>query len=234
MNYRKVGIAFIILAVVLFGIVLLRYGMYRYENHIAEQGAEDILEIIQSEIKDNQNKDTDSDFDSDSNDSDNSNEANSSEDTNQEGNVSEPDDKESTETEESTEDTSVNVPNLSKKYLGILTIPDLNRELPVMKDWDYERLKKAPCRQFGSLENDNLVIVAHYYDSHFGNISSLEEGAKITFTDMAGKLHQYAVVMVDTIDATDVDKVEKSGYDLVLYTCTFSGKKRIAVFCNRI
>ena len=29
------------------------------------------------------------------------------------------------------------------------------------------------------------------------------------------------------------DEVEKSGYDLVLYTCTYGGKTRVTVFCDR-
>ena len=34
-------------------------------------------------------------------------------------------------------------------------------------------------------------------------------------------------------DPTDVDAVKNSGYDLVLYTCTYGGKTRIVVFCDR-
>jgi len=30
-----------------------------------------------------------------------------------------------------------------------------------------------------------------------------------------------------------VEAVEHSGHDLVLYTCTYGGKTRIVVFCDR-
>ena len=33
---------------------------------------------------------------------------------------------------------------------------------------------------------------------------------------------------------TDTDKVKDSGADLILYTCTYGGEKRVAVFCNRV
>ena len=40
--------------------------------------------------------------------------------------------------------------------IGILTIPALNLELPVLTDWSYEKLKKAPCHYFGSCYEKNF------------------------------------------------------------------------------
>ena len=34
--------------------------------------------------------------------------------------------------------------------IGILTVPALELELPVLTDWSYEKLKKAPCHYYGS------------------------------------------------------------------------------------
>ena len=48
-------------------------------------------------------------------------------------------------------------------YIGTLTIPALELELPVMAQWDYDRLTIAPCRQFGTTQTDDLVIAAHNY-----------------------------------------------------------------------
>lgn len=119
-------------------------------------------------------------------------------------------------------------------YIGYLSIPALNMELPVMSEWDYDRLQIAPCRQFGSTWTDDLVIAAHNYKTHFGNLSSLSEKDRVVFTDMDGNENFYEVEAVETIDPTAVDDVQNSGYDLVLYTCTYSGATRVAVFCNRI
>lgn len=119
------------------------------------------------------------------------------------------------------------------EYIGILSIPDLSLELPVMDDWDYSRLKLAPCRQFGSVRTDDLVIAAHNYKHHFGALRKLETGARITFTDMEGGETAYLVKQSETLDPTAVDAVQNSGYDLVLYTCTYGGSSRVAVFCDR-
>ena len=44
-------------------------------------------------------------------------------------------------------------------------------------------------------------------------------------------LHEVAVV--DTLAPTEVEAVQNSDYDLVLYTCTYGGKTRVTVFCDR-
>lgn len=119
------------------------------------------------------------------------------------------------------------------EYVGYITIPDLDVELPVMAEWDYVRLKLAPCRQFGSSRTDDLVIAAHNYPQHFGRLKELSPGAEVIFTDMDGIVNYYAVEEITTLQPTDVEQVQKSGYDLVLYTCTYGGKSRVTAYCNR-
>lgn len=120
-----------------------------------------------------------------------------------------------------------------QEYIGYLSIPALGIELPVMSGWDYDKLKLAPCRQFGSTRTDDLVIAAHNYKRHFGGLSSLSAGDTITFTDMDGEVSTYAVAKVETLDPKAVEAVQNSGYDLVLYTCTYGGASRVTAFCNR-
>lgn len=118
-------------------------------------------------------------------------------------------------------------------YVGYLTIPALELELPVMAQWDYTRLRIAPCRQFGSSRTDDLVIAAHNYDSHFGTLYLLSEGDAVIFTDMDGIVNHYTVARMDKVVPTDVEAVQYSGYDLVLYTCTPGLATRTTIFCNR-
>lgn len=121
------------------------------------------------------------------------------------------------------------------EYAGIITIPAISRELPVIRDWSYPALKTAPCRQFGSAEGGDLVIAAHNYKSHFGYLDKLQSGDAVTFTDMDGTVYQYTVAEVRQLEperVEDVDAVFNDGYPLVLYTCTPGGKARVAVFCQ--
>ena len=119
------------------------------------------------------------------------------------------------------------------EYVGEISIPAIGIDLPVMSEWSYPRLKIAPCRQFGSSRTDDLVIAAHNYESHFGKLSSLSEGDSVIFTDIDGIENQYVVSKIEVLDPHSVEEVEHSGYALVLYTCTYGGKTRVTVFCDR-
>ena len=120
-------------------------------------------------------------------------------------------------------------------YAGVIAIPNLSLELPVIDQWSYARLKVAPCRQSGAAADGDLVIAAHNYKSHFGYLDRLEPGASVIFTDMEGTVYRYAVEEIRQLapeDAEDVSSVFSSEYPLVLYTCTPGGKARVAVFCQ--
>lgn len=119
------------------------------------------------------------------------------------------------------------------EYIGYLDIPAIKRTLPVLSQWDDVRLSLGPCRQFGSAETDDLVIAAHNFKKHFGLISKLGPGDDVYFTDMDGNENSYEVVKTEILQPTDVDAVQNSGHDLVLYTCTYGGKTRVTVFCDR-
>ena len=119
-------------------------------------------------------------------------------------------------------------------YIGYLSIPALGLELPVMSDWDYPRLRIAPCRYAGSSKADNLVIAAHNYERHFGNLAKLSPGDVVSFTDMDDVVSRYAVVAVETLAPSDVENMTAGEYDLTLFTCTYGGGSRVAVRCDRV
>ncbi len=118
-------------------------------------------------------------------------------------------------------------------YIGFIEIPKIKIKLPVLSEWDYSRLKIAPCRQFGSINTNDIVIAAHNYKKHFGNLSKLNIGDTVILTDINKNGYLYRVEKLATLEPTDIDKVQNSGYDLVLYTCTYGGKMRIALFCTK-
>lgn len=119
------------------------------------------------------------------------------------------------------------------EYIGYLSIPTLDLELPVMAQWDYTRLKIAPCRESGATATNDLVIAAHNYNSHFGRLKQLQPGENITFTEMDGFFNSYRVEKTVILAPDQVEDVLLSDYDLVLYTCTKGGATRVVVYCNR-
>jgi len=119
-------------------------------------------------------------------------------------------------------------------YMGVLTIPDLERILPIQSDWSESKLKRTPCRYSGSLEEGGLVIAGHNYKKHFSKLSTLSHGASVVFTDLEGSQYFYEVREVCTLDGSDVEGMTESGYDLSLFTCNYDGQARVTVRCTRV
>lgn len=119
-------------------------------------------------------------------------------------------------------------------YVGYLSIPAINLEVPVMSEWDYTRLKIAPCRYAGSAGTGNLVICAHNYTRHFGPIRNLVSGDLVYFTDMDGMIWKYEVVLADLLSSAEVEDMTAGDYALTLFTCTYSGQSRVTVRCKRV
>ena len=151
-----------------------------------------------------------------------------------ESSPAQPEKEESAEREETEpEETKISMIN-GYNYIGVLNLPTLNLELPVLSDCDEALLKVAPCRDFGDLATDDLVIAAHNYRRHFGRLSQLSYGDQVTFTDMDGNVHVYQVAEISMIAPTDVSLVADSAYELVLYTCDYTNQNRIMVGCRKI
>lgn len=119
-------------------------------------------------------------------------------------------------------------------YVGYLSIPALERVLPVMSQWDDIRLKTAPCRYSGSTKTGDLVICGHNYKRHFWPLRNLVPGDRVTFTDMDGLVWQYEVVLLEILAPTDVEEATAGDYDLTLLTCTYGGANRVTVRCQRV
>lgn len=118
--------------------------------------------------------------------------------------------------------------------IGVLSIPALELELPVLTDWDYVKLRMAPCHYFGSCYEKNFVIAAHNYRSHFGRLSELQPKDLVLFTDVSGTVHVYEVVLLETLPGIATEEMITSGFDLSLYTCTPGGASRVTVRCSAV
>ena len=118
--------------------------------------------------------------------------------------------------------------------IGILSVPVLDLELPVLTDWSYAKLKKSPCHYYGSYYEKDFVIAAHNYKSHFGRLSKLQAGDIVVFTDVSGTVHYYEVVILETLPKNATKEMITSGFDLSLYTCTLGGGSRVTVRCNAV
>lgn len=121
-----------------------------------------------------------------------------------------------------------------QRYIGTLSIPAMDVELPVISHWSEEALRVAPCRYAGSAYTEGFVIAAHNYGAHFGRIKSLAEGDEVTFTDMDGNIFRYRVVLTEVLSAGAVKEMNDDSWALTLFTCTWGGVNRTAVRCEAV
>lgn len=128
-------------------------------------------------------------------------------------------------------ETVVDIDGLS--YLGYLSFTAAERQMPVLADWSFERLRIAPTRYAGSAATDDLVIAGHNYKAHFSLLDKLTPGDEIVFTDAQGLDITYTVCKLETLEATAIEEMTAGDWDMTLFTCTYGGQARIAVRCER-
>lgn len=129
------------------------------------------------------------------------------------------------------------MPTLSyegQDYIGILLIPEIDLQLPIISQWSNAKLLVAPCRYYGSVYTDDMVIAGHNYRSQFRKLASLQPGVALWFVDVKGNLFSYQVALCETLLPGDVDEMNSGEWDLSLFTCTVGARQRITVRCERI
>ncbi len=120
-------------------------------------------------------------------------------------------------------------------YNGFISIPSIELNLPVMSEWSYPNMKIAPCRYWGSVYLDNMVICAHNYVNHFGRMGNVAVGDPVTFTDVDGNVFHYTVSELIQLNPNQTwNMVKGEDWDLTLFTCTTSGRQRLTVRCVRV
>lgn len=120
------------------------------------------------------------------------------------------------------------------RYIGYLDVASLELSLPVMEQWDYDRLQISPCRFSGNLYDDDMVLCSHNYAQHFQALKYAPIGTELTFTDAEGRVFRYALSSFETLGPNDVALLVSGDWDLTLFTCNTSGQTRCVIRFDRI
>ena len=99
-------------------------------------------------------------------------------------------------------------------YLGYLSFVGYDVTLPVFADWSFEALNYAPARYSGTVKDNDLVIAAHNYYSHFFLLNEMVEGNEVDLTQADGSIIRYIVKKVETLEPTELNKLTAGEYDL--------------------
>ena len=119
-------------------------------------------------------------------------------------------------------------------YVGYLSIPALNLELPVIGQSNEANLEIAPCRFYGTVYNKNFVIGGHRYRRHFRKLGTLGYGECLSFTDMEGNVYTYEVVEYEVLEPNQAEYLCSGDWDISLFTCTPGGLTRVVLRCLRV
>lgn len=122
----------------------------------------------------------------------------------------------------------------NRDYIGILEIPAVDIELPILSKWSYPNLKVSPCRFTGSVYTNDMILCGHDYSTHFRPLRNMQSGEKVTFTDIDGNSFVYTVDYIETINGKDMEGLTAGEWDLSLFTCTTDGAARVVVRCVEI
>lgn len=120
-------------------------------------------------------------------------------------------------------------------FIGRLQIPAINKDLPITADWSYDLMRSYPNRYKGKTYDEPLIIMAHNFKSHFGDLPQLKNKDKIIFVDVLGRKITYEVVAMEIIDGYDVEDMVDTNYDLSLFTCNIWDRTtRFTIRANKI
>ena len=117
--------------------------------------------------------------------------------------------------------------------IGVINIPSINVNYPILSTYTDELLKIAPCRFHGPNPNEvgNLCIAGHNYKNSkfFSKVPNLQLGDKIEITDLSGRMLTYTVydkfiVNPDELECTS--QLTNGTKEITLITCTNDNKQR--------
>lgn len=127
------------------------------------------------------------------------------------------------------------------KVVGIINIPKINIEYPILEKTNKESLKLSIIKFWGEKINQkgNVVLAGHnnLNNKMFGKIDKLENGDIIELTDSQMVAVEYQVFDKYIIDPNDINcifPVEENTREVTLITCTNRDKNRLVVKAREI
>ncbi|WP_236633569.1 class A sortase [Exiguobacterium sp. SH4S7] len=118
--------------------------------------------------------------------------------------------------------------------IGMITIPDIDLELPILYGLDNENLAvgAGTMRASQQMGRGNYALAGHYTQSPtalFGPLHTIKTGTMIYVTDLTNT-YQYRTEALETVPPTRIDVLdETTDATITLITCTFDATERLIV-----
>ena len=122
------------------------------------------------------------------------------------------------------------------KVIGIIKIPKISLEYPILSETTKSTMKKSISRFWGEDINSygNVSLAGHnnYDGTMFGKIKKLEIGDIVELTDLSNRIIEYEVKEIFSTDPNDVTILETTNSEIrevTLITCTNGHAERLIV-----
>lgn len=118
--------------------------------------------------------------------------------------------------------------------IGMISIPDIDLELPILYGLDNENLAvgAGTMRASQQMGVGNYALAGHYTQSPtalFGPLHTIKTGTMIYVTDLTHTYH-YRTDSLETVAPNRIDVLdETTGATITLITCTFDATERLIV-----
>ncbi|OGX79231.1 class A sortase [Exiguobacterium sp. SH31] len=118
--------------------------------------------------------------------------------------------------------------------IGMIMIPDIDLELPILYGLDNENLAvgAGTMRASQQMGRGNYALAGHYTQSPtalFGPLHTIKTGTMIYVTDLTNT-YQYRTEALETVPPTRIDVLdETTDATITLITCTFDATERLIV-----
>ena len=119
-----------------------------------------------------------------------------------------------------------------ENFVGILEVPAYGTELPVGSSWQKGKTAEYPCRYWGSVFDNNLIIGGSDYPGQFDFMEKISMGDTVYITDVTGARVSYTVSWIEKTEEVSKEYLENKNEGLTLFSRSPYGFDYTVVRCK--
>ena len=123
---------------------------------------------------------------------------------------------------------------IGEDIIGIIEFENMNVTLPIGNNWNNEDEKFYPKRLGGTVYDNSLVIGGCDMKGQFEILKEIDQGYKITVTDMTGAQFRYEVKDIIRKKSANADSFKEDNADLSLFVKDSQSSDFIIVRCLNV
>lgn len=117
-------------------------------------------------------------------------------------------------------------------FIALVDFPGFGTTLPVGSSWDTGKLSSFPCRFWGSVYDNSMILGGSSQEGQFDFFDRLDPGATVIVTDMMGCEYTYTVTRIDRASSATYERLSEGGYPLVLFAGNAFSTQYLIVRCD--